>query len=97
MSKRSASPSPPLSPEAVAVKKQRLENGSVETYAPGLSSPTTESAPVELPEADLNEADLPEADSNEMNKGPSHKDDTEDSDKAQGRRRLYPLDPTARP
>jgi hypothetical protein len=45
-----------------------LENGSVETYAPGLSSPTTESAPVELPEADLNEADLPEADSNEMNK-----------------------------
>jgi hypothetical protein len=65
MSKRSASPSPPLSPEAVAVKKQKMESGSVETYAPSPASPATNSAPVESPEVDSNETDLPEAESTE--------------------------------
>ena len=65
MSKRPAPP--PISPKAVAVKKQKLEDGSVEIYAPTLASPTIRTASVESPEIQSKEIEMSDVESDEVN------------------------------
>lgn len=65
MSKRPAPP--PISPKAVAVKKQKLDDGSVETYAPTLASPKIRTASVELPEIQSKEIELSDVESDQVN------------------------------
>ena len=65
MSKRPAPP--PISPKAVAVKKQKLEDGSVETYAPTLASPITRTASGESPQIQSKEVEMSDVESGEVN------------------------------